>query len=81
MLPEQLGNKIVLVGSTNVRQTRQADNIVIQFRRTRSAQKSIFYEGIQMYNSMPSELKQCDRLTTFKRMLKEYIIPKILTSM
>jgi len=30
-----------------------------------------------MYNALPSELKQCDRLTTFKLMLKEYIIPKV----
>jgi len=77
MLPEQLNNKLVLVGNTIERQMRQTNNIVIQFRRTKSAQKSLFYEGIQMYNAMPSELKQCDRLTTFKRMLKEYIIPKV----
>jgi len=56
MLPEQLGNKLVLVGNTNERRTRQADNIVIQFRRTKSAQKSLFYEGIQMYNAMPSNV-------------------------
>jgi len=74
MLPEQLGNKIVLVGDKNERRTKQAGNIVIQFRRTRSAQKSLFYEGIKMYNALPLELKQCDRLTTFKRMIKEYLI-------
>jgi len=56
-----------------MRNGREADNIVIQFRRTKNAQKSLFYEGIQIYNAMPSELKQCDRFTTFKRMLKEYI--------
>jgi len=63
MLPEQL-NRIVLVGNINERRTRQADNIIIQFRRTKSAQKSLFYEGIQMYDAMPSELKQYDRFTT-----------------
>jgi len=30
-----------------------------------------------MYNAMPSKLKQYDRLTIFKSMLKEYIIPKV----
>jgi len=65
MLPKQLGNKIVLVGNTNERRTRQVDNIVIQFRRTKSTQKNLFYEGMQMYNAMLSELKQCDRFTTF----------------
>lgn len=77
MLPEQLGNRIVLVGDMNERRTRQASNIVIQFRRTRSAQNSLFYKGIQMYNAMPTELKQCDDLITFKRMLKEYIISQL----
>jgi len=42
MLPEQLGNKIVLVGNTNERRMKQADNIVIQFRRTKRVQKSLF---------------------------------------
>jgi len=48
ILPEQLGNKIVLVGNTNEKRTRQADNIVMQFRRIKSAHKSLFYEDIQM---------------------------------
>lgn len=77
MLSRQLGNMIVLVGDRNERRTRQASNIVIQFRRTKSAQNSLFYKGIQMYNAIPSELKQCDNLIIFKRMLKEYIISQL----
>lgn len=72
MLPIELGNKIVLVEG----RTRQADNIMIQFRRTKSAQKSLFYEGIKMYNDIPTELKQCDSLIIFKRKLKEYILQR-----
>lgn len=56
------------------RQTRQTGNIAIEFRRTRSAQKSLFYEGVSMYNALPAEIKQCDRLELFKRMLKEFVI-------
>jgi len=41
MLLEQLGNKLVLVGNTNERRTRQANNIVIQFRRTKMRKKLI----------------------------------------
>lgn len=73
MMPEHLRERITLVGETNVKQTRQSENIVIQFRRTRNAQKSLYYEGVKMYNDMPTELKLCDRLAIFKRRLKEYI--------
>lgn len=73
MLPQQLSNKLVLVGG----RTRQAENIIIQFRKTRSAQKSLFYEGIKMYNAMPAEIRQCDRLLIFKRKLKEFIVTSV----
>jgi len=68
-----LSNKLEIVGRDCDRQTRQAGNIVVTFRRTRSAQKSLFYEGIKMYNSLPTEIKQCDKIVSFKRLLREYI--------
>lgn len=72
MLPEQLCNKIVLVGNVSDKRTRQSEDIVIQFRKTKSVQKSLFYIGIKMYNAIPPVLKQCDSLAVFKRKLKEY---------
>jgi hypothetical protein len=74
MLPEALRNRLEIVGSESERQTRQAGNIVIDFRRTRNAQKSMFYEGAKMFNSLPVEIRQCENLVKFKRILKEYII-------
>jgi len=47
-------------------------NIEIQFRKTSIVQKSIF-QGVKMYNALPSEIRQCERLEQFKRMLKEHI--------
>lgn len=73
-----LSNKIEIVGSECDRQTRQAGNIVVTYRRTRSAQKSLFYEGIKMYNSLPTELKQCKKIVAFKRMLRGYILKNVL---
>lgn len=74
IMPEHLGNKLVVVGEVSERQTRQSENIRIDFRKTRSAQKSLFYEGVKMYNAIPNELKRCDRLVVFKRMLKKHIM-------
>jgi len=43
-----LRNKFVVVGNENQRTTRQAGNIVLEIRKTRSAQKSVFY-GVVKY--------------------------------
>lgn len=72
-----LNNKIEIVGMECGRQTRQAGNLVVTFRRTRSAQKSLFYEGIKMYNSLPIEVKQCKKIVSFKRVLREYILNNV----
>lgn len=55
-------------------QTKQTENNVIQLRRTRNVQKSLFCKGVKMYNVLPAELKQCERLVMFKRMSREYIV-------
>ncbi len=75
LLPNQLGDKLEIVGDECARVTRQAGNIELQFRKTKSAQKSLFYEGIKMYNVLPAEIKNCDRLEMFKRRLKAHILP------
>jgi len=55
--------------------TKQAENIVLP--KARIAQKNVFYEGVKMYNSLPANIKQSDKLKTFKHKLKEYIITRI----
>lgn len=74
LLPDYLKNKIQIVGNMSGKQTRQAGNIVIQLRRTSNAQKSMFYEGIKMYNNLQMEIKRSERLEHFKRKLKEHIL-------
>jgi len=61
------------VGNEYTKETRQAGNIELQFRKTKSAQKSLFYEGVKMYNALPAEIKNCDRLDLLKRRLKAHI--------
>jgi len=52
MLPVLLRDKFVIVGNENQRLTRQAGNM-LEFRKTRSAQKNVFYEGVKIYNCQP----------------------------
>lgn len=74
LLPDYLANKTQIIGVTNGRQTRQANNIAIQLRRTSSAQKSVFYVGIKMYNDFPLEIKSSERVEHFRGKLKEHIL-------
>jgi len=78
MMPKQLCDRLRLVGDGSERQTRQSEDIAVKFRRTRSAQKSLFYEGVVMYNTLPAEIKHCDRLEVFKRMLREFVISDVM---
>jgi len=76
MLPVLLRDKFV-IGNENQRMTRQAGNIVPELRKTKSAQKSVFYKGVKMYNFLPANIKQSDKLETFKHELREYIPSRI----
>jgi len=46
---------------------------VLEFRKTRNARKSMFYEGAETYNSLPARIKQCDRLEIFERVKRVYL--------
>jgi len=76
MLPVLLRDKFAIVGNENQRLTRQA-GIMLELRKTRSAQKIVFYEGVKMYNSLLANIKQSDRFKIFKQELKEYILSRI----
>jgi len=72
MLPTQLRDRLQIVGNECTRETRQAGNIELQFRKTKSVQKNLFYEGVKIYNALPTKIKNCDRLDLLKKRLKAH---------
>lgn len=74
ILARLLSNRIEIVREVSGGQTKQTENNVIQLRRRRNVQKSLFCKGVKMCNVLPAELKQCERLVMFKRMSREYIV-------
>lgn len=74
ILPEQLRNRLEIVENESEKQTRQAWDIAIQYHRTRSVQKSIFYKGVKIYNALPAVIKRNEIIEPFKRILKEYVV-------
>jgi len=69
-----LRNKVEIVGSSNQRCTRQAGRIALRLRKTKNAQKSVFYEEFKLYNALPPRIRECDKLNVFRRELKKYVL-------
>jgi len=73
MLTISLRNKFVIVG--NERRGRQ--EILCWTPEDQEGTKSVFYEEVRMYNSLPVGIKQRDGLRTFKCELREYILNRM----
>ena len=56
------------------RSTRQTDYAVPIFHRLSLTQRSVSYLGPSTWNSLPHELRDIQKLGTFKRLLKEYLL-------
>jgi len=58
-----LKNKIEIVRSSSSKKKFKGkqDRQEIEIRKTRNAQKNIFYEDVKMYNSLSAIRKQYDR--------------------
>ncbi|XP_011873718.1 PREDICTED: RNA-directed DNA polymerase from mobile element jockey-like [Vollenhovia emeryi] len=76
MVPNELSSGLELVGDRMGVRTRQAENIKIDFRKTTSAQHSLMYAGVKMYNDLPDKVKSAADLFNFKKDIKEYILGK-----
>lgn len=54
--------------------TRQANNLCLRSHRTNYGKKSILYDGAQLYNELPKNIKEAKSLNTFKKILKSHIL-------
>lgn len=53
--------------------TRRRSYFQIPYFRTNSGSSTTLYRGLQLYNSLPSNLKIIININEFKRKLKEYL--------
>jgi hypothetical protein len=53
--------------------TRSSALIRLPSFRTASAQKTPFYKGVDLFNRLPSQIKNITSISIFKRRLKEYV--------
>ncbi len=67
-----LVNKIHRVKDKTIRETRQAQHLVINFSKTEQAKNILFDKGIELYNKLSLEIKTVNKLKN----LKENIIQR-----
>lgn len=65
MLPRYLTDKITYVGDTHRYNVRNA----MDFRPRNEARNSLFYDGLKIFNELPSEIKTESDINKFKRLL------------
>lgn len=57
--------------------TRNANNLKLISHRTLYGKKSIAYEGAQLYNKLPKDIKNVKSPFIFKKLLKGYIYKNV----
>lgn len=60
---------------------RNRNEVVLRFPRTvKYGKKNFLYEGVQLYNKLPNEIKECKSINIYKRKLKDYIMQKVIST-
>jgi hypothetical protein len=59
--------------SVTRKETRSSKNLRLPDFKTSSAQRSFVFSGIHAFNSLPTHIKDCPLISTFKKLLKEHI--------
>jgi len=77
--PDYLKNKVELMGTDRRVQTRQKGNIHISRCKTREEQKMMLHDGFKMYNFIPNEIKNENRLQNFRKALMHLSLSLSLT--
>ena len=72
--------KSALVGENTERVTRQSSDFHVNFTRLRKSEKEINHAGATFFNKLPRELKEKRNNKNFYKLLKEYLVGRILYS-
>lgn len=57
---------------------RNANDLILRKPRTNFGKKSIMFEGAQMYNKLPKDIKESQSILCFKKLLKFHILNTIV---
>lgn len=69
-----LSNKVKYVNNVHSHNTRQKNDFFIDTAKTSLLNKTILYKGLNMFNTLPTEIKNCETYSKFKKMLKNHVV-------
>ena len=61
--------------------TRYKNNLCVQYSRGKIAYNSPNRLGVKIYNALPDNIKDCDKVTTFKVLLKAFLLSNCFYSL
>lgn len=73
LLPKHLLDRCKFVRDMHGYDTRSRNNFYIDRVSTTFCQNNLFYRGLKIYNELPTVIKSCDSLPSFKNKCKKYI--------
>lgn len=79
ILNKDIHSKITFTKKQDIQKIklRSANDIKLHKPRTNYGKKCIMFEGAQLYNKLPNDIKEAKSLLTFKKLLKSYLKNKI----
>jgi hypothetical protein len=67
-------------GTAHGRALRYKDNLCLEHCKTKQAQDFVAFRGRKLYNSLPVNLRKCEDLRIFRRILKNFLLEQPLYS-
>ncbi|KAK9880912.1 hypothetical protein WA026_012348 [Henosepilachna vigintioctopunctata] len=74
LFPYKVMKNVTCVSDVHSHNTRNADNFYMQVSKHSKHRNSIFYEGFNAFNKLPSSIKAIRDLKVFKRKLAKFVL-------
>lgn len=68
-----LCDKVKYVNNVHSHNTRQNGDFFIETAKTSLLNNTLLYKGLNMFNALPTEIKNCENHNKFKKLLKNYV--------
>ena len=74
LLPSVFDDMFKYTRDIHLYNTRQTGNLYLPLLRYVTSQRSVKYQGVHVWNSVPEEMRLCPSLASFKRRYKIYLL-------
>ncbi|KAK9880077.1 hypothetical protein WA026_008588 [Henosepilachna vigintioctopunctata] len=77
LTPDYLKDKLTRFSEVPDHNTRNRNNFMLDYRNTRTAQNSVFFRAVVLYNKLSTDLRRETKLKIFKRKLRRIYLMKM----